>query len=101
MARREGANYKAKFGQYEIFSVAEAIAKEASARQTPTRDVIFSQCMTSQLLVVRPDANGSLQPVEVQEWSAPFPRYPAVQLSRQAFRTLASRGQWWSVRTSA
>ena len=75
-ARRESTNYKAKFGQYEIFTVAEAIAKEAQSMQSPERDIILLQCMKSQLLVVRPDSDGQLHAVEDEEWSAQFPRFP-------------------------
>jgi hypothetical protein len=74
-AKREGAHYKAQFGQYEIFSVAEALCSEPQKRQS-SRDVILAQCMKSQLLVIRPDSSGRLRPVEDEPWAAQLPRYP-------------------------
>ena len=68
-SKREKTQYKAQFGPFELFSVAEAVVQEPQKRQSD-HDIILGQCMKSQLLVVRPDARGLLQPVEEQEWAA-------------------------------
>ena len=74
-AKRENTSYKAQFGAYEIFTVAEALCSEPQKRQS-TRDVILAQCMKSQLLVLRPDAQGHLHKVEDEAWAVKFPRFP-------------------------
>ncbi len=75
VARREQVPYKARFGQYELFRVASAMAGEGSQRQL-TGAVVLGQAVKSQLLVWRPNSSGQLELIETQSWSATFPRFP-------------------------
>jgi hypothetical protein len=73
-ARREGVQYVAKFGTYEMYEVATAMTDECQRRQSQ-RDVVLAQCIKSQLLIWRP-VGDSLQLVEEQQWAKRFPRLP-------------------------
>ncbi len=76
-ARREGVQYQAKAGAYELFEVGFAMAVEGDRRQSQ-RYVVLAQCIKSQLLVMRPTVDGQvLQSIEQEEWSNKFPRLPS------------------------
>ena len=74
-AKRDGDTYQAKFGPYELFTVAAAMAAEGQKRQSD-RDVVLGQMIKSQCMVYRPNADGKLQSIDGQPWALQFPRFP-------------------------
>ena len=92
-ARRDGAQYQAKFGQYELFRVASRMARETSRRQE-TRDIVLNSLVRSQLLAFRLGESGQFQPIENQSWSVRFPRFPVQEGLQSDWVELRSDGVW-------
>ena len=77
LAKREGVQYAARIGKYEIFTVAEAMSMYQETVLQQASDAVLTVARTTQTLALRPDSLGRLATVDDQPW-APS-RFPAVR----------------------